>query len=118
MFAIKHVPTELRKMIVNACGRIEDETKTIVPESEWPKVIREARITLAIYAVLIASCVGFGTILPLLFIGLPSCYGAWLYLYTGLTQHAGLPENVLDHRRNCRTVRMNPVLRFLYWNMN
>jgi fatty acid desaturase len=33
-------------------------------------------------------------------------------------QHAGLPENVTDHRKNCRTVYMNPVLRFLYWNMN
>ena len=36
----------------------------------------------------------------------------------GLTQHAGLAENVLDHRLNCRTVYMNPVHRYLYWNMN
>src|SRR6202012_5430013 len=33
-------------------------------------------------------------------------------------QHAGLGENVLDHRLNTRTVRMNAVHRFLYWNMN
>jgi fatty acid desaturase len=36
----------------------------------------------------------------------------------GLTQHAGLAEDVLDHRLNCRTVYMNPVFRYLYWNMN
>ncbi len=36
----------------------------------------------------------------------------------GLTQHAALAENVLDHRLNCRTIYMNPVHRFLYWNMN
>ena len=53
-----------------------------------------------------------------MYVGLPSFYGAWLYLITGLTQHAGLAENVLDHRLNCRTVYMNPVIRFLYWNMN
>ncbi len=29
-----------------------------------------------------------------------------------------MAENVLDHRLNARSVRMNPVLRFLYWNMN
>ena len=29
-----------------------------------------------------------------------------------------LAENVLDHRLNSRTVYMNPVNRFLYWNMN
>ena len=36
----------------------------------------------------------------------------------GVTQHAALAEDVLDHRQNCRTVMMNPVHRFLYWNMN
>ena len=36
----------------------------------------------------------------------------------GNTQHAGLAENVLDHRLNCRTVYMNFVNRYLYWNMN
>jgi fatty acid desaturase len=25
---------------------------------------------------------------------------------------------VLDHRLNCRTVYMNRLIRFLYWNMN
>ena len=35
-----------------------------------------------------------------------------------LTQHAGLAEDVLDHRLNCRTVYMNPIFRFLYWEMN
>ncbi len=58
------------------------------------------------------------SILPLMFIGLPNLYGAWLMPIYGYTQHAGLAENVLDHRLNCRTVYMNPVNRYLYWNMN
>ena len=53
-----------------------------------------------------------------MYVGLPSLYGAWLAIFFGLTQHAGLAENVLDHRLNSRTVYMNPVFRFLYWNMN
>jgi Na+-transporting NADH:ubiquinone oxidoreductase subunit F len=36
----------------------------------------------------------------------------------GLTQHAGLAEDVLDHRLNCRTVYFNRINRFLYWEMN
>ena len=44
--------------------------------------------------------------------------GSYLYIIYGLTQHAGLAENVLDHRKNTRTVYMNPIHRFLYWNMN
>ena len=49
---------------------------------------------------------------------LPTMYGGWLTVYFGVTQHAGLADNVLDHRLNSRTVYMNPVFRFLYWNMN
>ena len=119
VIALKHVASELRKMVVLAfAGRLDDAERTYVPESEWPKAVREARIHLTVYAVVIAAALYWHTILPLLYIGLPSLYGAWLYLYFGLTQHAGMPENVLDHRRNCRTVMMNPVFRFLYWNMN
>ena len=51
-------------------------------------------------------------------VGLPSLYGRWLLVFFGTTQHAGLAEDVLDHRLNTRTVLMNPVFRFLYLNMN
>ena len=53
-----------------------------------------------------------------MFIGLPTLYGSWLTQIYGNTQHAGLAENVLDHRLNCRTVYMNPIIRYLYWEMN
>jgi fatty acid desaturase len=116
--ALKHVGGELPKLLNNALGRLGDEERTFIPDSEWPRVIREARVWVAIYALVIGACLAFRSILPALYIGLPSLYGAWLYHFFGLTQHAGMPENVTDHRLNCRTVRMNPVFRFLYWNMN
>jgi fatty acid desaturase len=56
--------------------------------------------------------------LPLLLIGLPRFYGAWHHVLTGLMQHGGLADNVLDHRMNSRTVYINPISRFIYWNMN
>jgi fatty acid desaturase len=58
------------------------------------------------------------SILPLLYVGLPSFYGAWLHHILGMSQHAGLQENVLDHRLNTRTILLNPLFRFLYSNMN
>lgn len=111
-------PIEFKKMVANAFGYIDANEKTFVPEMEWPKMIREARMWLFIYSVVIFFAAYFQTILPLLLIGLPSFAGAWLFNFFGLTQHAGLPENVLDHRLNCRTVLMNPIFKFLYWNMN
>lgn len=36
----------------------------------------------------------------------------------GLTEHARLAENVLDHRLHSRMVCLNRVLRFFQWEMN
>jgi len=108
----------IKKVVTHAGGRLLPDEATFIPESEWPKVYRIARIHIAIYVVVIAWALASRSILPLMYVGLPSFYGAWLYLLTGYTQHAGLAEDVLDHRLNCRTVYMNPIVRFLYWNMN
>lgn len=105
-------------MIRYAFGVITAEEKTFVPEMERPKAIFVARIWLVIYVATIALAMTFGTILPLVLVGLPRLYGTWHHIMTGLLQHGGLAENVTDHRLNSRTVYMNPVSRFIYWNMN
>jgi fatty acid desaturase len=66
----------------------------------------------------LALAVWMQSILPLMVIGLPRMYGAWHHVMTGLLQHGGLADNVIDHRLNSRTVLMNPISRFIYWNMN
>lgn len=106
------------RMLLNASGRLDAEERSFIPDSEQPKVIRVARIWVLIYAATIALAVWMGSILPLMAIGLPRLYGAWHHVMTGLLQHGGLADNVNDHRLNSRTVYMNPVSRFIYWNMN
>lgn len=118
LVALKSGPIELWRALRNAFGYLSDEEKTFIPEMSWKTVALEARAWVAVYALVAAACAFAHSLLPLMLIGLPSLYGAWLYVFFGLTQHAGLPENVLDHRRNSRTVLMNPVFRFLYSNMN
>ena len=118
-FAIPQVWAEAKSLVRHASGRLTPEEADFIPEMEHGKVYTVARIWLAIHVVVIALSIYIGSILPMLFAGpLPSMYGAWVHVMTGITQHAGLPENVLDHRLNSRTVYMNPVLRFIYWNMN
>lgn len=108
---VKNVP-------LHACGRVTAEEATFIPVSEYPKVFRRARVYAAVYLTMGGLCVYYATWLPLVFVLGPNVYGAWLMAIYGWTQHAGLAENVLDHRLNCRTIRMNAVHRFLYWNMN
>ena len=117
-FGLRGAIPELRKMLLHASGKIDPEVATYLPESEYKIVILKARIYLLIYLTVIFLAIIYQTILPLMYVGLPTLLGSWLLPIYGLTQHAGLQENVLDHRLNSRTVYMNRMHRFLYWNMN
>jgi fatty acid desaturase len=67
---------------------------------------------------LIVGASGWAALIPFMVIGLPRIYGCWHMVLTRVPQHGGLAEDVLDHRLNTRTVYMNPVSRWIYWNMN
>jgi fatty acid desaturase len=117
-FGILDVPQAMSNMLRYTVGHLNGAEKDFIPEAEWPKVFRVARVWTAIYAMVIVACFWMGSILPLMLVGLPRMYGAWHHLMTGLTQHVGLAEDILDYRLNCRTVYINPFSRFVYWNMN
>jgi fatty acid desaturase len=105
-------------MVRNAAGNLSAAEKSFIPEMEWPKAIRVARVWLAIYLATGAAAIFMQSILPFMLIGLPRMYGCWHMLMVGLLQHGGLAEDVIDHRLNTRTVLINPISRFLYLNMN
>lgn len=108
----------LKNVPLHVTGKLTPEEATFIPASEIGAVVMRARIYALIYIAVIALALYTRSILPLMYIGLPSLYGVWLMVVYGYTQHAGLAENVLDHRLNCRTVYMNGLNRYLYWNMN
>jgi Na+-transporting NADH:ubiquinone oxidoreductase subunit F len=104
-------------LIPHALNRETATEATYIPAEEWPKVFWKARVHVAIYLAAIGLAMYLRSFLPLLLVA-PNIFGTWLTVAYGMTQHAGLAENVLDHRLNCRTVYMNPIHRYLYWNMN
>ncbi|MFN0224798.1 fatty acid desaturase family protein [Paenibacillus sp. KR2-11] len=111
-------PIELKRMILHVFGRLEEQEREYIPASEYRKTFWEARMYALIILGVIAACLYAGSLLPAMFIFLPSFYGGIVVILFGITQHLGLHEDVLDHRLNTRTVYMNPIFRFLYWNMN
>jgi fatty acid desaturase len=118
MFGILDVPQSLGTMLRYARGSLNDQERDFIPDMERIKVYNTARIWTSIYALVIMACFYMNSLLPLMIVGLPRMYGAWHHILTGITQHIGLAEDVLDHRQNCRTVYLNPFSRFVYWNMN
>ena len=115
---IPDVFLHFRVLARNAAGIITPDEADYIPEAERPKAILAARVHMAVYAGAAVWALASWSLLPLMLIGGPRIYGTWHMVMTGLLQHGGLAEDVLDHRLNSRTVYMNPVSRWIYWNMN
>jgi fatty acid desaturase len=108
----------LKMMTLHSFGILTKEAHDFVPQSEWRHMIWWSRLYMLIYVGMIASSIVAKSWLPLLYFPLGRLYGGWLHQLFALTQHAGLAEDVRDHRLNTRTVKLNPFFRFLYFNMN
>jgi fatty acid desaturase len=107
-FDLNVYPKHIGRILLHSLRQMAEEEKTFIPVQEFPKVYLRARVYLTIYVGVIALSIFTRSLLPIFLIGLPNLFGSWLKAIYGFTQHAGLAENVLDHRLNSRTVYMNP----------
>ena len=115
---IPDVWLHFRMLLRNAAGIITPDEADYLPENERAKAIFWARVFVGIHLCAIVWALLSWSLLPVMLIGGPRIYGTWHMVMTGLLQHGGLAEDVLDHRLNSRTVYMNPLSRWIYWNMN
>ena len=106
-----------REVALNATGRLTPTARFGVRADKHGEVIRNARIHVAVWISTIVASVVLWTPLPALLLFLPTWYGSTLILLCGFTQHAGLPPDIPDHRRNTRSFTTNPILRYLYFGM-
>lgn len=118
IIGLTSVPRNLAILCRHAMGRFTPDEADFLPANEMPRATRIARIHIAIHGSVLVTCIATGSILPAMLIGLPRAYGVWFLLVIGLPQHAGLAEDVLDHRLNSRTILLPAPVRFIYWNMN
>jgi fatty acid desaturase len=68
-------------------------------------------------AIIAVSCWFHAWLVPVVITG-AQWYGGLLQSLLNTPQHIGLSDKVNDFRLNTRTIEVNPLLRFLYWNMN
>lgn len=80
--------------------------------------IQWARITLIGHSLIIIASLLTGYWLVPILITFSYAYGGWLRFLCNETQHVGLCDKVPDYRLCCRTIYLNPIVRFLYWHMN
>ena len=122
----------LRSIVLTALGRFDMNTVSShsgVHATQWTAALSElhpetyraavrwARFLLLFHgAVIVLSIVLQLWWLMILLSGGIFVANAWKYSL-GLTQHAGLRDNVPDFRLCVRTIKVDPLSSFLYWHM-
>jgi len=120
LWYISSVPywkAKFSQIIRNASGRLNDEDRTFLSKHEAPIIIREARLMVAFYVVIITICAVMGWTWPLWFWILPLFMGEPVMRAIRLTEHVGRP-NVDDMKENTRTSLVSWPAQMLSWNMN
>jgi fatty acid desaturase len=95
--------------------------RTLFPERDTVArrhLMTWARIVLLGHAAIIVVSVATGNWLFAVVTSFARFYGGGFQWMCNITQHIGLQDNVPDFRLCCRTIEVNPFLRFLYFQMN
>ena len=103
--------------IKHAFGWTSVVMKDCVPKKEQSKVRLFARIHAILWTIIIGASIYFQTWFPILYLLLPFVYGTTMIHIIQFIQHAGLTNDVQDHRLTTRSVKLNLFLNFLCWNM-
>ncbi len=109
---------QFKIMVRLAFGHLTEDEKSFLVEMDRGKAYVTARIHLAVITGTLVWSVAIGSWLPAMMIVFPCIYGSWLHSLYNTTQHAGLAEDIPDHRLNSRTVIINRFFSFIYSNMN
>lgn len=103
----------VRLIVQNAAGRADG---AFIPPRLKPRLVREARVMLALYAAVAALSVALRSDVALFFWVLPALLGQPFLRAYLLAEHTGLPL-VESFWENTRTTLTGAPVRFLAWNM-
>lgn len=103
--------------IKHAIGIVTPVMEDCIPEKKRPSCRLFARIHVSIWLTIIIFSLILKSWLPTLYLLLPFMYGTTFMQCIHFMQHAGLKNNIKDHRLCVRTVKLNPFFSFLNWNM-
>lgn len=99
-----------------ARGRLVTWERAFISDSEHERIVGEARIFCAVYALAAAVAVVTGSCAPVLYWLVPRILGEPVLRMVRMAEHTGCDE-VPDFLLNTRTMLTTPLVRALYWNM-
>lgn len=107
----------VRDLFLHSAGRLNDEEKRFVPKVEHNAVVREARIYLACYVLILVAMPVLEWWAPLWFWLIPLVIAEPVMRFIRMTEHVGRPVGA-QRVENTRTNIVGWPWQFLCWNMN
>ena len=101
----------------SALGIMSPSNKITAPLDQQLKIIRNARILLLLWFIIILVSFYFNTWWPIVFYFLPTFVGRPIHFAVNVTQHLAAKVDSKDHRLSTHTIILNPILSFYYWHM-
>jgi len=105
------------EILKHAFGNLTPVVNISAPEEQKKKIIWNSRLYVMIWISIFVFSYYIGSILPILYIILPTYYGKPIWFAVNVTQHLGAAIDTKDHRLSTYSLKINPILSFLYWKM-
>ena len=105
------------EVLKHAFGKLTPVVNISAPENQKKKIIWNSRLYVLIWISIFVFSFYIGSILPILYIILPTYYGKPIWFAVNVTQHLGAAVDTKDHRLSTYSLKINPILSFLYWKM-
>jgi len=105
-----------KEIFQHALGIKTKVMKECIPDHKKQSCIFVSRVYVFLWISITIFSMVINSALPIFLFLIPKFF-ATLNIIWGLTQHIGLQDKVKDHRLSTRSIRLNPILSFIYWNM-
>ena len=115
--ALPYWYSQIAGLVRRSSGRLRAEERRFIPRVEETAIVRESRLMLAGYLLIIAVVLATGWMAPVFYWLLPLLLAEPVMRFIRMTEHVGRPL-VADRFTNTRTNRVSAIWRFLAWNMN
>ncbi len=112
------LPKIVKHLFGNTYGEWEEYLFPLDNKKERSKLFWWDRITFISHLLVVIIIIITNEWILLFLITLPIYSFQLLNILCGATQHVGMQSEVDDYRLCCRSIKINPIFSFLYWEMN
>jgi fatty acid desaturase len=105
------------EVIKHAFGKFTPVVELSAPDDQKKKILWNSRLYVLIWITVIAWSFYISSFLPIVYIILPTYIGKPIWFAVNVTQHLAAKIDTKDHRLSTYSVKINPILSFLYWKM-